>query len=254
MAFYPLPNQAPSNLAGANNYNTNFSRVLTRDAFLVKGDHAFSDKDRVSFRYMYNSDNLDFTQILADLAAQNEVQALRHQNFYYATYTRVISPSTVNEFRFTFGDRINHTLSYGLNGNWPSRLGLTGVPEDAFPRFNIAGMNPLGAGNQERRQFPIRQFQWIDNLSFNFGRHSVKVGFEYRRSINQETNRPSVSGSFGFNPLSTGQPGSPASGFGLASLLAGAPISLAQRRPNFWTGTVITSPGLRRMSGTSRAH
>src|SRR5690606_27833768 len=45
--FYPLPNQAPSNLTGANNYATNYSRILTRDAFLVKGDHAFSEKDRV---------------------------------------------------------------------------------------------------------------------------------------------------------------------------------------------------------------
>ncbi|MCU0227061.1 MAG: carboxypeptidase regulatory-like domain-containing protein, partial [Bryobacterales bacterium] len=233
MPMYPLPNQAPANLAGANNFNTNFSRILTRDAFLVKGDHTFSEKDRVSFRYMYNSDNLDFTQILGDLAASNDVQALRHQNFYYATYTRVISPSTVNEFRFTFGDRINHTLSYGLGGNWPSRLGITGVPEDAFPRFNVAGMAALGAGNQERRQFPIRQFQWIDNISFNFGRHTVKAGFEYRRSINQEVDRPGVSGVFGFSPLSTGQPGAAASGFGLASVLAGAPLTFSARETLF---------------------
>ncbi|MCW5966053.1 MAG: carboxypeptidase regulatory-like domain-containing protein, partial [Bryobacterales bacterium] len=47
--FYPLPNQAPANVSGANNYATNYSQILTRDAFLVKGDHSFSDKDRVSF-------------------------------------------------------------------------------------------------------------------------------------------------------------------------------------------------------------
>lgn len=231
--FYPLPNQAPANISGANNYSTNYSQILTRDAFLVKGDHSLSDKDRVSFRYMYNSDNLDFTPILANIAAESNVQALRHQNFYYATYTRVISPSTVNEFRFTFGDRINHTKSYSLGGNWPSQLGLRGVPDDALPRMNIAGMAALGATSHERRQFPIRQFQWIDNISFNFGRHSMKAGFEYRRSINQEINRPLVSGQFTFNPLSTGLPGNTTTGFGLASMLAGAPLSFNARETQY---------------------
>ena len=221
LQFYPLPNKAATNLAGANNYATNYSRILTRDAFLVKGDHNLTDKDRLSFRYMYNSDNLDFTKILTDLAASNDVQALRHQNFYYATYTRVISPSTVNEFRFTYGDRINHTLSYGMGGNWPSRLGISGVPDDAFPRFNVAGMYALGSTAHERRQFPIRQFQYIDNLSWNVGRHSVKVGVEFRRSINYEVNRPAVSGIFGYTPLLTGLPGNSNSGHGLASMLTG---------------------------------
>jgi hypothetical protein len=229
LRFYPQQNQAASNLAGANNYATNYAQILTRNAFLVKGDHAFSDKDRVSFRYMYNSDNLDFTPILADIAASTDVRALRHQNFYYATYTRVINPTVVNEARFTFGDRINHTQSYGLNGGWPSQLGLRGVPDDAFPRINVAGMAALGASGQERRQFPIRQFQYIDNLSWNFGRHMLKAGVEFRRSNNYEVNRQSVSGVFNFNPLSTGQPGTNGTGYGLASLLAGVPLSFSAR-------------------------
>lgn len=233
LPFYPVPNRAPSNIAGANNYATNYSQILTRDAFLVKGDHTFTDKDRVSFRYMYNSDNLDFTPILADIAAENNVQALRHQNFYYGTYTRVISPSTINELRFTFGDRINHTKSYGLGGGWPTRLGLNGVPDDAFPRMNVTGVAALGAANHERQQFPIRQYQWIDNISFNFGRHAVKAGFEFRRSVNQETNRPAVSGAFTFSPLSTGQPGTANTGFGVASLLAGAPLNFNARETEY---------------------
>lgn len=229
LPFYPLANQAPANITGANNYGTNYSQILTRDAFLVKGDHNLTDKDRISFRYMYNSDNTDYTPILADLAAANEVQALRHQNFYYATYTRVISPNIINEARFTFGDRINHTKTYSLNGGWPSRLGLRGVPDDAFPRVNVAGVASLGATGQERQQFPIRQFQYIDNLSWTLGRHSLKAGFEFRRSLNYEINRQLVSGQFTFNPLSTGQPGVNNTGYGLASLLAGAPLNFAAR-------------------------
>jgi len=227
--FYPNPNRPPDNITGANNYRTNYTQKLTRDAFLVKGDHSLSDKDRISLRYMYNSDDLDYSTVMADIAAENRVPALRHQNFFYGTYTRVFTPSVINEFRFNYGNRINHTVSYGIGGDWPTKLGLKGVPNDAFPTFNVTGMRTMGAGNHERRQFPIQQFMWSDSLSVIRGRHAMKFGFEYRPSYNYETNRPSVSGNFTVSPLTTGQPGVAASGFGVASLLVGAPLNMNVR-------------------------
>lgn len=227
--FYPLPNKAAANASGANNFSTNYSQQLTRDAYLVKGDYNLTDRDRVSVRYMYNSDNLDYSTVMTNIGAENRVPALRHQNFYYGTYTRTITTTLVNEFRFTFGDRINWNRSYGLGGNWPSKLGLKGVPDDAFPAMAVTGMRTMGAGNQERRQFPIQQFQYIDNISWIRGRHSMKFGMEFRRSLNHEINRPTVSGSFSFSPLSTGNPGVNGTGFGLASLLAGAPLTFTTR-------------------------
>jgi hypothetical protein len=227
--FYPEPNRAPDDITGANNFRTNFVQRLTRDAFLVKGDHDVTSRDRISLRYMYNSDNLDWTTVMADIAAESRIPALRHQNFFYGTYTRTITPTIINEFRFNYGNRINHTINYGMGGNWPSRLGLRGVPDDAFPRFTVAGMRALGATTHERRQFPIQQFMWSNNLSVIRARHSMKFGFEYRPSFNHEVMRPSISGNFVMNPLTTGQPGVALSGFGFASLLAGAPLSMTIR-------------------------
>jgi hypothetical protein len=228
--FYPNPNRAPDNITGANNFRTNYTERLTRDAFLVKGDHAISDKDRISMRYLYNSDDLDYTTVMTDIGAENRVPAKRHQHFFYGTYTRVFSPSVINEFRFNYGNRINHTVSYGIGGDWPTKLGLKGVPNDAFPTFNVTGMRTMGAGNHERRQLPIQQFMWSNNLSVIRGRHAMKFGFEYRPSYNYEVNRPSISGNFTVSPLTTGQPGVAASGFGVASLLAGAPLSMNVRQ------------------------
>ena len=54
--LYPLPNKTADNLTGANNYRTNYVQGLTRDAVLVKVDHAISSKDQFSARYLYNSD------------------------------------------------------------------------------------------------------------------------------------------------------------------------------------------------------
>lgn len=224
--YYPDPNRAPDNITGANNYRTNYTQKLTRDAFLVKGDHSLTDKDRISMRYMYNSDDLDYTTVMTDIAAENRVPAIRHQNFFYGTYTRVFTPSIINEFRFNYGNRVNWARSYGIGEDWPGRLGLKGVPTGAFPTFNVTGMRTIGAGNHERQQFPIQQFMWSNNLSVIRGRHAMKFGFEYRPSHNYEINRPSVSGNFSVNPQTTGQPGVAATGFGLASLLAGAPMSM----------------------------
>ncbi|MBI4890213.1 MAG: TonB-dependent receptor, partial [Acidobacteria bacterium] len=215
--FYPSPNRAPDNITGANNYRTNYTQKLTRDAFLVKGDHTLSDKDRFSLRYMYNSDNLDYSTVMTNIAAENRVPALRHQNFFYGSYTRVFSPSVINEFRFNYGNRINWARGYGIGGDWPTKLGLKGVPNTSFPTFNVTGMRTMGAGNQDRQQFPIQQFMYSDNVTVIRGRNAMKFGFEYRPSYNFEYNFPAVSGNFTVSPLTTGQPGVASSGYGIAS-------------------------------------
>lgn len=229
MQFYPLPNRAPDNLTGANNYRTNYVQGLTRDNYLVKVDHSLSDKDKISTRFLYNSDNVAYTSAVPIQAADTRNIALRHQQFYYGSWTRVFTPSLINDLRFTYANRINHEISYGLDGNWPSQLGLRGVSDAAFPTLAIAGYRQLGSATHERRQFPIQQFQYINNLTWVSGRHAWKFGAEGRPSYNYEVNRPTVSGNFGFSPLSTGLPGTTASGNALASLLVGFPLSFNSR-------------------------
>ena len=230
MPLYPLPNRPPDNLTGANNFRTNYVTGLMRDAYLVKGDLNLTNKDRLSLRYLYNSDNRDYTTVMADPAADTRGPAIRHQNFFYGTYTRVFTPSMINEFRFTYGNRVNHEISFGLGENWPSKLGLKGVPENAFPQFNITGFRTLGNAAQERKQYPIEQLQWIDNLSWIHGRHTAKFGFELRPSYNYEENYPSVSGSFTTASQATSLPGNAATGYGLASLLTGAVTGFSARQ------------------------
>lgn len=220
LQFYPLPNR-PADASGGNNFRSNYARILNRNNFTAKINHNFTDRDRLDFRYLYNSDNLDFTSVFPVNAADTLAPALRHQNYFYWAYTRTISPTVINELRYTYADRINHEQSFGLGGDWVSQLGLTGVPGGAFPQFNVAGFTSLGAATHERRQFPIRQHQLVDNVSVTRGRHSLKFGGEWRPSYNYEVNRPSVSGQFSYSPLGTGLPGSAQTGNGFASLLLG---------------------------------
>jgi hypothetical protein len=221
LEFFPLPNQAPSSVTGANNFRGNHQQILTRNNYTVKLDHNFTERDRFNFRYLYNSDDRNFTTVFPNIVAETNTPALRHQNYFYWGYTRTFSSTVINELRYTYSNRINHEQSFGLGEPWATQLGLKGVPDGAFPRINVAGVTSLGATTHERAQLPIQQHQFVNNLSITRGRHALKMGAEFRQSLNYETNRTSIAGQFNFTTLLTGQPGNAATGSGLASFLLG---------------------------------
>lgn len=225
LAFYPLPNVAGL----ANNFRGNYQRILTRDNYTAKVDHNITERDKINLRYLYNSDNLGYTSVFSNIAAETLTPALRHQNYWYFGYTRVISSTIINELRYTYSNRINDEASFGFDEPWPSQLGLKGVPNQAFPNVNVTGITSIGAGQHAREQFPIQQHQWVDNLSITRGRHTFKMGGEVRISDNFEVTSNSISGQYGFVPQATGLPGTASSGLGFASLLLGSTNSLALR-------------------------
>ena len=56
-----------------------------------------------------------------------------HQQYWYGTWTRIMSPTIVNDVRFNYGRRFYRTHNKGIDEGWPSKLGLTGVPEIRSP-------------------------------------------------------------------------------------------------------------------------
>ncbi|MFN7935803.1 MAG: carboxypeptidase regulatory-like domain-containing protein [Bryobacteraceae bacterium] len=229
LPFYPAANRAPDDLAGANNFRANDVTSLTRDNYIVKIDHNLTSYNKITARYLYNSDNTHGNSVFPNRAADPTNDADRHQQFWYGTWTRIFSPALLHELRYTFGDRINHAYARGLGGSWPTKLGLRGLPDDAFPQFGAAGFANLGSGTQERRQFPIRQHQVVSNASWIRNRHTFKFGGEFRPSLNRELFRPSISGDFAFSRGYSGLPGNANTGSGLLTMLLGVPTNLAQR-------------------------
>src|SRR5262249_35600519 len=99
-----------------------------------------------------------------------------HQQYMFGSWTRVVSPAVVNDARFNYGSRFADARSKGLDGDWPAKLGLKGVPNVAFPQFNAAGFAGLGAGTQRRLSTPITNIQFVDTLTWVRGSHSLKFG------------------------------------------------------------------------------
>jgi hypothetical protein len=227
--YYPLPNQAPSNIAGGNNFSANETVRSPANFYLIKGDHNLSEKNKLTGRYMRIAGTSSLGSIYPSNGAGDPTNfGLNNIQYIFGSWTRILTPTKVNDVRFTFNDRAFHNLSAGLGGDYPTKLGLTGVPTGAFPTFGVAGFSGLGAAQQQRLQDPIRQEQVVDNFSWIRGRHALKFGFEARRSIDTDQLLNSLSGSFSFATTPTGLPGNSATGNGLASLLVGFPTGFSE--------------------------
>ncbi len=240
-SFYPVPNRPPDNASGANNFRANYVTKFPRNNYTAKVDHNLTMNDKLTFRYLYNSDDRVNTSVFPTEAADTLTDPRRHQHYTYLSYNKILTPSILNEARYTYGNRINWEISKGLGADWGPQLGIANLRSGAFPTLNTTGYTALGAANHERRQFPIQQHQIIDNFSWVLGRHNLKFGFEYRLSMNFEINRPTLAGSFTFGPLSTGQPGTATSGNGYASQLLGLMTNysvretqILDRRSTYW--------------------
>ena len=230
LAYYPLPNRAATNLAGANNYVANGVNTLTHDFWSVKVDHNFGAKDRISGRYLFNRDNTNVISPFPTQGPDPTTFNIANQKSALGDWIHTLTPSTVNELRVNIARRIAHALSAGVGGDYDQKIGLTGVAGNAFPNIQASGLVALGNVNQERQQYPIDQQQIVENISTLKGRHSLKAGFEFRRSRNHEINFPTASGSFTFATTPTGQPGNAATGFGTASLLLGFPTAFTAQQ------------------------
>lgn len=221
-SLFVLPNRAPDDAAGANNFRANGVNPRTRENVLAKLDHNLGNNDKLTFRYIFNTDVNRPRGVFPEAAADTVSYTENRQHYWYATWTRIIGPTMVNEARFSYGRRYYRSFSPGVDQGWPSKLGLKGVNEHAFPQIVTSGYTNMGLSTQDRQQFPIQQFDLTENLTVIRGRHTLKTGVNARPSTNHEINYQTTSGKFTFNRGLTGLSGNAQTGNGLATMLLGA--------------------------------
>jgi hypothetical protein len=226
--LYPEPNRAGDDVTGANNFRNNDVNAYTRNNVIAKVDHNLGNNDKLTFRYLYNADSNRQRSIFPEAAADTINDTDAHQQYWYGTWTRIVSPSIVNEVRFSYARRYYRTYSKGLDLGWPSKLGLKGIPDDAFPNFVAAGYTNLGSATQDRLQTPIQQYHVLDSLTIVRGRHTIKLGGEMRPSKNRDVLRASISGRFTFNRGLTGIQGNTQTGNSIATMLLGGVSNFEQ--------------------------
>jgi hypothetical protein len=228
MNYYPLPDKAPSNAAGADNFGGNFIEGTLGNYYMIKLDHTISDRDRLTGWYIQDDTTPYETSVYPFQAGDPCDFSDNYLHYGYAAWFHIFSPTKVNDFSFNLNHRLYHDLSFGVSDDYPSKLGLTGVPETAFPEFTVSSYSQLGSSTQERDQYPIVGTTAMDNFSWVRGRHALTFGGQVTRSANDCVELATASGDFSFSTLATGLPGNTATGDGLASLLVGFPESFSE--------------------------
>jgi len=224
--YFPEPN---GNYGSGLNYKVDASNVNQITEAMVRVDHTISDKDTIFARYgRYAPNNVAVTTI--PNAANPGNGSGWYDNQTIVSETHIFNPTSSNDFRFGLVQEVNYTHA---GGPFPSSLGLTGVPTTEFP--NIATDNYIGLGAGGPYHDRDRSYIFVDNLLFQFGRHYLKVGGDYRHQMYKVWNNNGNvdSGTYTFDStftqtdtvdglgVLTGNSG----GFDLAGLLLGLPTS-----------------------------
>ena len=232
--LYPFPN-VPGRDYQPNNHFFAPSDRDTSNQYDIKVDHNFSERDRTFYRWSIRRDDKLQNGLLPASAfggGLGQTVDLPSDNVL-GSWTHAFTPTLYNEARFGF---VHYPTRFDIleTENLNKKLGVKGAPGDGFSdgldhglaRFNPSGYNEIGS----RSFWPNRN--WLDNLQFNDnllwqrGSHSIKSGFEWRRSdIFREAQR-FRRGLFTFNKVFTAeQPNVAASrtatGNGLADMLLG---------------------------------
>ncbi|HLJ17846.1 MAG TPA: TonB-dependent receptor [Bryobacteraceae bacterium] len=184
--LFPLPNR-PGIL---NNYTSDPVKSDNTDAFDVRVDHNFTDRDQTFARVSFYSEPQVLPTPLGGLAegASSFAEGNQSNDVLNVAWseTHMFSPTMVNEFRIGY-HRI-HTVRlqpFGNTGGLNQQYGIPGIP-DAPPngglaQINISGLNQLGGHNN----LPLNEInataQFTENVSKQLGSHSLRMGVEYQR-------------------------------------------------------------------------
>ncbi|MCC6590543.1 MAG: TonB-dependent receptor [Bryobacterales bacterium] len=199
----------------------------------VKGDHIFSEKDRISG---YAGINRTYVKpgpqggqgVLPGLYADyNDTQ--RHSDVFRMSWDHTFSPTLLNHF-YAGGNnwRENHdppqaTVQSGIN--WKDKVCLAGVPDcdQNILRLSFTEFNTWAGPANNGSENTIYSFN--NDLTWIKGKHTFKAGGMFQRNHYNGFGRQCVAGCASFSFKETGYPGdsnfNTAGGNSFASFLLG---------------------------------
>ena len=188
------------------NYVQNNASPFNRDGFVLRMDFVESSKSQWTGRYSWGDENQSNQTI--NISGS---KILTNYEQYLGSNTRILTPNIVNEARFGYS-RFYNALGASAQGsnNIVASLALPnllpgppvtwGIPSVTFTGDGFSGFGDNSDGPYENNN---NTTQFIDNISWNKGKHSFKFGFEYdRQNFNQLGNQYSR-GQYSFSPNAT---------------------------------------------------
>jgi hypothetical protein len=205
---------------GLNYQNWIGEQVLDPDVVTTKIDHIFSPKQKLFSTFNWNRiPRLRNRQPLPDPVNDGFIQDITSRIFRLS-HDYFFRPALLNNLSVGYNRFRNPAGTRSFNGDWPSRLGLPGVPGSMFPVFSFTnGYATLGSSGYSDN---IDQTYFLrDVVMWTRGSHGMKLGMEVRWNQWNDRSLSNTSGSYSFNSLGTALPGNAATGDGFASFLLG---------------------------------
>jgi hypothetical protein len=142
--------------------------------YSIRMDHDFTDSDKLYGRYFFIDDAGEQPE-LSNRSAFNS-PFVQQVHLFALNYTKIISPTVVNEARLGFTRNITDIFA-----------GVPGVPRVSDTGTGTAA---FGSYNGYPQIFHENIFTYADTISLNKGDHGMKMGAEVRR--NQENSEFNV--------------------------------------------------------------
>lgn len=222
--FYPAPNL--TGVPGRNLINPKNQRQ-DDDQWNIKVDQVWSDSNRMFFRYSAN----DRHRISPTSLPRIDMTLFNRNTNAVLSDTHVAGTATVLDFKLA----LNRTyLGYYNTALDPDVLfrqtGIQGyvVQSHVYPMFPIFTISGYASVAQDATLFgPLNNYQTLGTATHVRGRHTMKAGYDIRRS--QLFTGSFRAGSIGFDAIPTSSPQNRSNtGQSLASFLVGLPSSASR--------------------------
>jgi Carboxypeptidase regulatory-like domain/TonB dependent receptor/TonB-dependent Receptor Plug Domain len=217
IGLVPLPNQA-----GANNFFRQGDLIDNSDRILARLDVRFSPNDSVFGRYIYSQRDRQIPGAFGGVVDGTGTSAFGNQtidtNAFVAGWTRIFSPTVVNEFRFSWSQATSDAVQQPFGEAPPPAAtipgsitnptvagGLPGITIDGY--FGGSGLGRIGSPDFLPKFQHTNQFEFINTLSWLRGNHALKFGFDVIAPMkNLYLDVPATRGSMRFRNSFTGNP------------------------------------------------
>jgi hypothetical protein len=229
--------------SATSNYTSVGSNIFDRNVYTVKGDHAFSDRSRISL-FLYFSDENSVAPALIEGAMSPALAQQRPARWFRFNHDYQISSNMLNNFRAGYTREPQKWARVTSDQGLLQKIGLTGVnpPGDIVPRVQFSDTYQNWSDETKNKGVQVNNtLQFADTLAIFRGNHNLKFGADMRWQQTNGADSAGQQGLFSFNPNETAFPsaaGRANSGNAFASFLLGA-VDNAN-----YTGLYVV-PGLR---------
>ena len=178
LEFYPEPNIPGAGLS--RNYLALQHHVTDKDQFTQRIDFVESSKSFWFGRFSWTDE-----YVLAPNLKDNGSKVETNVKQGMISNTRTLSPSVVNELRFgatKFYNNLAQELQHTRNVHQEVGLGLFIPPPISWglPTISVSGFSGFGDNSSLPFTGNNSVFQFIDNISWIRGNHSMRIGAEIR--------------------------------------------------------------------------